>query len=250
MNLPNYGKPRVAKICLIALLCCFFLQQIACLPPPLDIDCYACFDGGCGKDTGFVCREGFCLRESDPDPTRCKKKEEPEKESEKTEVPEEISSPEENLIKPEEMISEEDSGNKEEPTPELLAEKEVEQDPNKVVISSLEGTGSEIEINYGGVSEPSNPVKAKKRYTDTWILTGENLNLVDSIELVREDTGVKVLDFNIQQKDSKTMTIKFPSKYILAGYFFWSLTLQMWKLPAHKLLWFKEKDLIKPHWIS
>ena len=140
--------------------------------------------------------------------------------AEKTEIPEEAGNPEESAT-PEKEVVVEEAGNPEEPTVETQLEKEPDGDPNAVVISALEGTGTIKPINYDAFeSKPSDAQEADHRYTDTWVLTGQNLDRIDKIVLVQEDNNTEVTEFQISKKESNSMTLTFPKKYLLAGYFF------------------------------
>ncbi len=218
ITFPFSGKPRVTRISLAVFVFGFLLfHQTACLPPPLNLDCDFCFDGTCGVNTGFVCKDGYCVPESDPNPARCKT-ELPDGGSEKTEPLDETS--------PEEVTTPEEAANPEEPAtpePEPYIETEPEQpetpDTQHVVITLLEGDDDrEQSISYPtGTSAPSNAKEAKFRFRTSWRVFGANLRRIDSWKLQSSD---KSQTFTLTATDIKDTDMKLTLPAALTAGFF------------------------------
>ncbi|MCB9637770.1 MAG: hypothetical protein H6727_02555 [Myxococcales bacterium] len=230
MKIPIHGKPRVTKIYLIILLfSTLLLQQLACVPQ-LNLDCDPCFDGTCGINNGYVCKEGFCVPESNPDPTQCKKNE-PDGGSEKVEVPEEATNPEES-VQPEEggPIEQEptkENGPEPEPTPEI-------PEADKPTIVYITGNGTGLGINRAGANLPNEvanpgPNDANKRIRDGLVVGGALLGQVTKWVLAPKDTNSShpTLTWNANENDVEkgsdmtSIILKFSmTKTILAAGFF------------------------------
>ncbi|MCK6510517.1 hypothetical protein L6R29_11175 [Myxococcota bacterium] len=218
MTFPFSGKPRVTRISLAVFVFGFLLlHQTACLPPPLSLDCDFCFDGTCGVNTGFVCKDGYCVPESDPNPARCKT-ELPDGGLEKTEPLDETS--------PEEATNPEEAANPEEPTspePEPYIETEPERpetpDTQHVLITLLEGDDDrEQPLSYPtGTSAPPNAKEAKFRFRTSWRVFGANLRRIDSWKLQSKD---KSQTFTLNATDIKDTDMKLTLPAALTAGFF------------------------------
>ncbi|MCK6512524.1 hypothetical protein L6R29_21555 [Myxococcota bacterium] len=189
----------------------------ACLPPA-PLDCTLCpADRNCGVNTGFVCKDGYCVPESDPNPARCKT-ELPDVGLEKTEPLDETS--------PEEATHPEEAANPEEPTtpePEPYIETEPERpetpDTQHVLITLLEGDDDrEQPLSYPtGTSAPPNAKEAKFRFRTSWRVFGANLRRIDSWKLQSKD---KSQTFTLTATDIKDTDMKLTLPAALTAGFF------------------------------
>ncbi|MCK6510518.1 hypothetical protein L6R29_11180 [Myxococcota bacterium] len=165
----------------------------ACLPPA-PLDCNPCqTDGTCGVNTGFVCKDGYCVSESDPNPARCKT-ERPDGGLEKTE-PLDETSPEE-TTNPEEATNPEESVHPEDGAPldnEPLREQEPElviKETDKPYIARVNGNGTQLDVNAkDSPFKPDKPPTAPSpnRIKDALVIEGALLDQITRWTLTPAD---------------------------------------------------------------
>ena len=192
---PFYRANRRCFALFISILFALFLMPLhtACLPTA-PLDCNPCLtDGTCGVNTGFVCKDGYCVSESDPNPARCKT-ELPDGGSEKTEPLDETS--------PEEAPHTEDAANPEEPVhsedgapldDEPLREQEPElviKETDKPYIARVNGNGTLLDVNAkDSPIKPDKPpsVPSPNRIKDALLIEGALLNQITQWTLAPTD---------------------------------------------------------------
>ena len=147
-----------------------------------------------------------------PEPPPSEKTDEPVIEAaiEKTDPTPEESTTNEEIVTVEEPTNPEDGGTEREP-------EKSPDDPNAVVITSINGNGSELPIAYGGTIPPQNPREASHRFTDSWSVIGQNLDKVTEWRLQHSLTS-QSFTLTSDNKDS-VMKLTLP-KELIAGLFF------------------------------
>ncbi len=227
MNLPIFGKPRFTRFVLAVFLLYFLLfHQTACLPPPLNLDCDFCFDGTCGVNTGFVCKDGYCVPEGDPNPARCKTSENTEGGVEKTE-PTAESTPEESA-NPEESTNPEDGAPiDQEPIREEGPEPDIKE-TDKPYIERVNGNGSQLPVNAAASPSkidnlPAAPTKpSPSRIKDALVLEGNLLDQIDRWVLQSNDsknTEQTWANTQIQRDSNMKHTLSLLGRNLVAGSF-------------------------------
>ncbi len=211
MKIPLYAGlwwiRSVGGGCLFALY--WFVSSCVIEPLP-NLRCYPC-KTTCIEDQKLVCVQGVCVPEANPDPKQCSD-EKSEGGSEKAEIPEEITPPEE-------PFSPEDGAPAD---GEAMIEEIKEQnlpDTQDVVITQIEGDDTQTQgISYpSGTPAPPNAKEATSRFRSSWRVVGVNLRRIDSWKLQSKDNPQS---FTLTATDIKDTEMKLTLPAALTAGFF------------------------------